>query len=658
MKNFFQRSKNSITTKITILLLTISLIPLIIATFIITQQTTKALEDEVKQLQVHTVDMNANFINHWFEQKVNTISNMIEANPQFSSGGLESILPTLQTIDQTDKEVKWYSYVTKEGIANSTKGSVTEISDQEHFQLTKETKEVFISDVFPDKKTGNNIIIVDVPILTKDGEFAGIIQAILDPTQVLALVNQIEIGESGYGYLVSTTGKTLVHPKENLIGKQIVDNQSFANYKKNILNKDTGFYNDGPETIAFKRVNSTNWHLVTVSPRAEVYAKADEAKFTAIIIIAVSIIIVAIIAIVLARFVIRQVSDVITIMKQVANGDLTSRLKIKGKDEIAHVKVNINQMLDAFTALIEKITVSINHVAGSAKALKHVSNSSAESSTSITNSIDTVLKSADTQYRASEQTASATDEMAIGIQHIAQSAVNVSESASSVAREVSQGNTDVQQAIKQIGIASETVAHSAEIVQTLKGKSLEVNNIVALISDIANQTNLLALNAAIEAARAGEHGQGFTVVANEVKKLAVQTSEATINVNKILEEIIHSTEDASASMENGLIDVKAGADQVKNIGNIFDSIILAFENVNAQIEEVSSTSEEISAGTEEVSASAQDVTSIFKEALNQLNDMSHSIHDQNHTLADLTNASDALNKMADDLFEMINVFKI
>src|SRR5699024_11940481 len=96
---------------------------------------------------------------------------------------------------------------------------------------------------------------------------------------------------------------------------------------------------------------------------------------------------------------------------------------------------------------------------------------------------------------------------------------------------------------KQMDLVGASVQQSTEIIHSLKDQSQEVNKIILLISEIAEQTNLLALNASIEAARAGEHGKGYTVVANEVKKLTVQTSEPTDDIRNIIHEIITSTED-------------------------------------------------------------------------------------------------------------------
>jgi len=653
-----RRFNSSIKAKITALLLAISLIPLIVATVIISSQSNSAIYKEVEGMQTSKAKDNAEYINSWLDKKVGTLENVINAHPEFSKGDKKDIMPILKVIAEADQDVKWYSFLNKKGTALSTLGKTAEVSDQEHFKTTKDTKEPFISDVFPDVNSGNNIMIIDVPIKGKDGEFVGAIQAILDPAQILTLVESIKIGESGYGYLVSDQGNVLVHPNENKVGKSVASGNELSDYKRDILTKTSGFTENGNNTIAFQNVNLPNWHLVTVAPKSEVFANVDRMRLVSIVIIVGFVLIVAIISYVLARFVIRQLAGIITIMKKVAHGDLRERLDTSGTDEISMVKSNINQMLDAFSALVSKITGTIGQVAASSGELAQISSDSSKTSETISKSVDAVAGSSEAQYQAAEQAASATDEMAGGIAHIAESAGQVTASSHHVTGQVEQGNRDVKRAIGQITVASDTVQESASIVQSLKEKSQEVNTIITLISDIADQTNLLALNASIEAARAGEHGKGFTVVANEVKKLAVQTGEATVDIRDIIDEIIASTGTASESMNNGLQEVKSSMNQVEKLGGIFDAIHQAFNDVNSQIEAVSARSQQISAGTEEVSAAAQDVTNVFKTVLFELNDISESAKNQSDMTASIALASDTLTRMAGELEELVQAFKV
>lgn len=649
--------RSSIRAKITILLLALALIPLIVGTLTITKRTITAIHDSVEEMQTNNVKLNGDFIDRWLSNKITAIENVIDAHPEFQDGDKDTILPVLSTIHDADNEVRWYSFLNDKGTANSILGSVAQVDEQEHFQVTKETKDVFVSDVIQDVNSGDNILIVDVPILDDKDKFIGAIQAIIDPSEVLRLVDSIKVADSGFGYLVSSDGHVLAHPEESQIG-DILPDRELAIFEEDISKNQNGFSIDGDDTLAYQKIDRADWHLVTVTPKDEVFGEVNRTQVFTISIICVFVVVVAVVAYLLARFVIRQIADVIDIMREVSEGNLTERLDVKGNDEIAMVKQNINEMLDSFSTLVTRITDAIRQVADSTTGLTNIANDSRATSQTIAEAVQSVATGSDAQYQASEQTSKATDEIASDIQSIAESATNVSRTAHAVTKEVEQGSNEVTKAIEQINVAGETVEDSTEVVRSLKDRSQEVNQIILLISEIAEQTNLLALNASIEAARAGEHGQGFTVVANEVKNLAVQTSEATEDIRQIIDEIIGSTETAAISIESGLTDVRESVELVERIGEVFKMILEEFAQVTNQIEGVSSTAEDISAGTEEVAAASQDVTNVTKRAVTELNEVSTSVDEQNNSISRIAESAEVLSSMANELEELVRQFKV
>lgn len=649
--------RSSIRAKITVLLLALALIPLVVGTLTITNQTISAIHNEVEEMQTNNVKSNAEYINQWITDKISTIENVIEAHPEFQEGKKDEILPILQIIGDSEQEVKWYSFLNDKGTAYSTLGSTAQVDDQEHFQVAKETKEVFVSEVIKDVNSGDNILIIDVPIVDNKDEFIGAIQAIIDPSEILRLVDSIKVADSGFGYLTSSNGDVLVHPDEGKVGEKL-EGEDLKFFEQDIATTTNGFSIVDDDTLAFQKIDATDWHLITVTPKDEVFSEVNRMQIFTIIIISVFVVVVAVIAYLLAKYVIRQIADIIDVMKEVSVGNLTNRIEVKGTDEIATVKRDINQMLDAFSGLVKRISGAITQVSRATTGLTDISSESRKHSQTITESVQSVVAGSDAQYQASEQTSKATDEIASDILSISESAMNVSQTANAVTKEVEQGNTEVTKAIKQINVAGETVEDSTEMVRSLKDRSQEVNQIILLISEIADQTNLLALNASIEAARAGEHGQGFTVVANEVKNLAVQTSEATEDIREIIDEIIGSTEVAATSIESGLSDVRESVSLVERIGEVFEMILHEFAEVTEQIEGVSSTTEDISAGTEEVAAASQDVTNETRNAINALSEVSTRVEEQNDSISSIAHSAEDLQAMASELEELISEFKI
>lgn len=657
---------NSIKTKIMFLLLLISIVPLALVTIVLMFQSISVLENKTEEAQIELSRTNGNMISLWLTQKVHALENVIEKHPEFLRGNKDEILPILKVLDASDAEVEYFRFVDESLTAHDTLDRVNDVSQFQNIQNAKNSLKLSISDILQAVTDGSNIIIIDVPLVNNKGDFKGIVQAALNPAEILNIVNRIQVEETGYAYLLAADGTYLLHPEVENIGKNISENLSTDSqglFAEVVLQENEGSITytgiDGIEmSTAYSTIEQTGWRLITSAPTNEVFKDIEEARNSAYIIILISIIAVIIIAFFAARVVIKPVFEITSIMQKVAKGDLTERLLVNGKDEIADLRRNINDMLDSFSLMVIKLAQSTEHVASASEELTAIAVDSTNTSKVITESVDEVVKGAESQYRSTEQVAIVMDEIALGIQQIAQSASVVTDSTQGVTKEVNLGNSEVKNAITQMNSIKLNVEKCTNEVQFLNEKSQEIENIVSMISEIANQTNLLALNASIEAARAGEHGKGFAVVATEVKKLAEQTSQATEDITSIIQLIVGATENASHSMSLGMEEVEKGVKQVQTVGSVFGTILEAINKVNSQVQEVSAATEQISASTEEVSASAQDVVDISKQSSSNLNEVSLSISNQNENMKEISASAESLSSMAMELQEMVSQFSV
>ncbi len=171
----------------------------------------------------------------------------------------------------------------------------------------------------------------------------------------------------------------------------------------------------------------------------------------------------------------------------------------------------------------------------------------------------------------------------------------------------------VNRTVKDIDAIAVTAAESARIVQTLGNRSKEIGNIIGTISDIADQTNLLALNAAIEAARAGEHGRGFAVVADEVRKLAEQTTTATKEIEQTIGSIRTEVEKAITAMDDTASKVKSGVALANESGKALDHIVTGVTGLQGMIQQIASATEEMSATTDEIAKDIGHIANSAKE---------------------------------------------
>jgi methyl-accepting chemotaxis protein len=196
------------------------------------------------------------------------------------------------------------------------------------------------------------------------------------------------------------------------------------------------------------------------------------------------------------------------------------------------------------------------------------------------------------------------------------------------------------------------------MIKLLGNHSQKIGKILEVISQISDQTNLLALNAAIEAARAGEHGRGFAVVADEVRKLAEESKHSADQIADLIATIQNDTARAVNIMEKGNTEVQNGLQVVDTAGQSFQQILQSIQGVTSQIQEVAATSQEISASSEEITASVEEVASIASEAAASTNQVATSAETQLASIQEITQSINELSKLALDLQDTVNQFKM
>lgn len=290
----------------------------------------------------------------------------------------------------------------------------------------------------------------------------------------------------------------------------------------------------------------------------------------------------------IALSIIRPVKQTVEMIKDIAQdeGDLTKRLKIKTKDEIGELSGWLNTFLDNLQSIIKVIAQNAVSVDQSAGRIFGVATNLASNAESTSAMADTV--------------ASASEEMSVNMQNISASMSQTANNTAVIASAVEKMTDTIIQISKNaenaLGISKNAVEQSSRAsskMNELGDAANSINMVVETITNISEQTNLLALNATIEAARAGEAGKGFAVVANEIKALANQTSEATLEIRQKISGV------QSISMET--------IAEIESIANIINNINEIISTISATIEEQSMTTKEISNNIIQTSQGIQDM---------------------------------------------------
>ncbi len=281
----------------------------------------------------------------------------------------------------------------------------------------------------------------------------------------------------------------------------------------------------------------------------------------------------------------------LVLVSDVGKGDLTKRGEVTA-DVFGNLADGFNLMTQRFGQLMKQVREAAERVNKSAGTLRDNANQMA----------GTAKQQAD----ESVKTLSAVDQLASSMRQVSATAGASSESAKQVLHATEQGRVAVQETVQDMQNIRSSVQRMSKQVKALGDRSLEISNIVTTIRDIANQTNLLALNAAIEAAGAGEAGVRFAVVADQVRKLAESSTQATREIADLVKMIQSETQETVVAMEQESQAVEAGSASALRTGEVFNEISGIAQRSSELAQTIASAAVNQTASTDQVGRSLKD----------------------------------------------------
>lgn len=268
------------------------------------------------------------------------------------------------------------------------------------------------------------------------------------------------------------------------------------------------------------------------------------------------------------------------------NNDLTLRVKVNSKDELGEISLTINKLVEHLQDLVGKI----QHTSTALKSnlAENIKNN---------HIIESKINSGTEQVT---QVVTATTEMSSTVSDIARNAMHASTETEKANTQSQHGNKEVEDTIENIHSLSVELRNASMVIEKLNGSVNNISTFLNVINEVSEKTNLLALNAAIEAARAGEYGRGFSVVADEVRSLALQTKESTSEIELMISALQSSSQDAQKAMNNGIEMVGKSVHDAKQTGQDILLITNSIQEINEMNEQIATAAEEQSCVTEEI----------------------------------------------------------
>ncbi len=339
-------------------------------------------------------------------------------------------------------------------------------------------------------------------------------------------------------------------------------------------------------------------------------------------------------------------------------GDLVTRLHITTKDEIRDVADAYNKLVQGFRDMVVKIQDTAGQVGASASLL-HTTTEEIRQATHQTSSImEQVAAGVESQLQDTEETTTTVTDMAEGMKHIAMTAQEVSGLASTANRLAADGEQAIVQTLNQMKGIRTSVDQSAQSVRHLGERASSIGVMGQVIIEIAEQTSLLAMNASIEAARAGEHGRGFAVVAAEVRKLADQASNSSIEIRQFVQQLQQDIYELANVMERSTREVSEGMDVAQGAERAFKDIERAIEELNGQMYGVTVATEEMNAGAEELVHTIRRIQDVTETTAAGTQSVSAATEEQLASMEEIAGSVEDLSSMSKQLTELMSGFKV
>ena len=399
---------------------------------------------------------------------------------------------------------------------------------------------------------------------------------------------------------------------------------------------------------------------------AEEQAAADEAfKSTLINTIIINIVLLAIFSALgmwAANSLVGPLRIVTARLGVMATGDLREDNSLEEvfhrTDEIGEMSRALHKVQTEVSSMMKQIIEASQQVASSCQQLTDSSEQSAEVSGTVANSIVNVAGSCSEQFTEVENASSNIESLSQSMERFKKTIEHAGQVVSEAKGQADSGEKEVTGAVKQMELIEQSVSQSAQVIEELGKESDKIGTIVDAISQIAEQTNLLALNAAIEAARAGEHGRGFAVVADEVRKLAEQSSSSAGEISSLIGSIQEKARNAVSVMQDGVSQVQNGVGAVNGAGNSFKDIAGMVEQVVDETTEMERTVASLAKNTSTIADAINKISEMSRNVASEAESVSAATEEQTATMNEIAGASRRLTEMAESMESSVERFKI
>lgn len=619
-----------------------------------------SLENSGKQ----TVTIHSQNLSSWVKSRLSQVE-VISNTELVSSMNKDKIIPYFQ------REQKNYGEVFNSFGICDTKGSLTlqnnitiDISSENTFPLVLQGNNI-ISNPFQDKQNPDDwIISMECPVKDLNNNVVGLVSGACLVSTVFKENTDFHLGKTDKVYIINKDGTVLYHPDASLINTSNLLKSSDSEYanliKKGVSEESfSGEFKDNNETkmVFASHVEGTDWYMFLEVPTNEYMTSVNSLLSSISVATVVAIILLILILVALLRYFFNRILNVSLIAEKVAEGDLVNKLP-ESADELGRLNITVNKMIVNLKEIILKLKNVSDVIKDSSKDYKQISYEVVEGARDVQETIGNLAQGAKITAEEISSITSYVSDMERQSKELVDISTTINNMITETKDSTNKGSKNLGSAVSVLDSMKDSILDSSKVITRLSDRSKTIANITTSIASISEQTNLLALNASIEAARAGEHGKGFSVVADEIRKLAEQSSDSTERISKEIQEIQQQISDAVRTMKDSISFMETGTGSIGKISAIFDDIENQIEKVNSVSENVSYIAKMLLDQNEKIYEAISNTSSISEEAAANTASVEEIVRNQEKMFEQLKSASTNLEDVSEQLSNEFTRFKI
>ena len=452
-------------------------------------------------------------------------------------------------------------------------------------------------------QSGKGFIVIDVK--------ASAIQQFLD---------SLDMGDGSIIGFVTQSGREIISEKlpdgqesTRADGETVFYGQDFFNNLEDQQTTKEVSINGKSYLFFYSRMERTNAAVCALVPMEIVNGQADDIRNVTIAVVLIACVVAVLIGIIISTGIQKNMKRISGRLEEVAEGNLTTKVSVKGHDEFNNLAVVANHMINNNKKLVQKVSGATDTLESSAQEVRQASNVMKDYSVNIIQAIDEINDGITKQSEHAEECVRKTDTLSEEIQNVSSIAGQVEGLVSEAENMISHGMQMVQTLGERATKTTDVTIKVETSIEELKKESEIINEFVETITDISEQTNLLSLNASIEAARAGEAVRGFAVVAEEIRKLADHSAEAAgeiqNNVTHITDQTVNSVENAKQARDMVALQTEA----VQEVVGVFDDMNQCMQKLFDALKEIVSSTEQADKEREDTLAAVKNISDIIAE---------------------------------------------